>query len=190
MMNFYPFFWSPFYRRPSPYYLNNNSAYNARCETVHNLGCGSTYNLEHNVNYNSNYRLNYNLHNCSNVSNKKPETHCFPSASRSNKQEKFNDSNLSSKNCEKSRNDNFKNYIKSRNNNFKSTESTCYSKDNSLPCIDSCFEGNYFSDEYFEIFGLKLHFDDLLIICILFFLYQEDVKDTYLYISLILLLLS
>lgn len=61
---------------------------------------------------------------------------------------------------------------------------------NSLPCIDSCFEDNYFSDEYFEIFGLKLHFDDILIICILFFLYQEDVKDTYLYISLILLLLS
>ena len=45
-------------------------------------------------------------------------------------------------------------------------------------------------DEFFEIFGLKLHFDDLLIIAILFFLYQEEVKDTYLYIALILLLLS
>lgn len=46
------------------------------------------------------------------------------------------------------------------------------------------------SDECFEIFGLKLYFDDLLIIALLFFLYQEDVKDTYLYIALILLLLS
>lgn len=46
------------------------------------------------------------------------------------------------------------------------------------------------SDECFEIFGLKLHFDDLLIIALLFFLYKEDVKDIYLYISLILLLLS
>lgn len=45
-------------------------------------------------------------------------------------------------------------------------------------------------EEFFEIFGLKLHFDDLLIIAILFFLYQEEVKDTYLYIALILLLLS
>ena len=45
-------------------------------------------------------------------------------------------------------------------------------------------------DEYFEILGLKLHFDDLLIICILIVLYQEDVKDTYLYVALILLLLS
>lgn len=46
------------------------------------------------------------------------------------------------------------------------------------------------SEECFEIFGLKLYFDDLLIIALLFFLYQEDVKDTYLYIALILLLLS
>ena len=48
----------------------------------------------------------------------------------------------------------------------------------------------HFYDECFEILGLKLHFDDLLIMCILFFLYQEDVKDSYLYIALILLLLS
>ena len=46
------------------------------------------------------------------------------------------------------------------------------------------------SEECFEIFGLKLYFDDLLIIALLFFLYQEEVKDTYLYIALILLLLS
>lgn len=45
-------------------------------------------------------------------------------------------------------------------------------------------------EECFEIFGLKLHFDDLLLIALLFFLYQEEVKDTYLYIALILLLLS
>lgn len=49
---------------------------------------------------------------------------------------------------------------------------------------------DYNNQEVFEIFGLKLHFDDLLIIALLFFLYQEDVKDTYLYIVLILLLLS
>lgn len=46
------------------------------------------------------------------------------------------------------------------------------------------------TEECFEILGLKLHFDDLLIIALLFFLYQEEVKDTYLYIALILLLLS
>ncbi len=45
-------------------------------------------------------------------------------------------------------------------------------------------------EECFELFGLKLHFDDLLLIALLFFLYKEDVKDSYLYIALILLLLS
>lgn len=152
MMNFYPFFGPPFYRRPSHYYSGNNYAYNAKRETAHNSGCAPTYNPGHNVNYNSTYRSNNNLHNYSNVPNKNTETHYSPSITPSQN---------------------------NRDNN-----------NNSLPCIDSCFEDNYFSDEYFEIFGLKLHFDDILIICILFFLYQEDVKDTYLYISLILLLLS
>lgn len=41
-----------------------------------------------------------------------------------------------------------------------------------------------------EIMGIKIYFDDLLIICILLFLYQEGIQDQYLFISLILLLLS
>ncbi len=42
----------------------------------------------------------------------------------------------------------------------------------------------------FEAFGLKIYFDDVLIICILLFLYQEKIQDEYLFIALILLLLS
>ena len=42
----------------------------------------------------------------------------------------------------------------------------------------------------FEIFGIKLYFDDLLIIALLFFLYEEGVEDNLLFISLVLLLLS
>lgn len=45
-------------------------------------------------------------------------------------------------------------------------------------------------EECFEIFGLKLYYDDILLICLIFFLYQEDVKDQNLFIALILLLLS
>ena len=45
-------------------------------------------------------------------------------------------------------------------------------------------------DYFFELFGLKLYFDDVLLICLIFFLYQEGVKDEELFISLILLLLS
>ena len=46
------------------------------------------------------------------------------------------------------------------------------------------------SEYFFELFGLKLYFDDILLICLIFFLYQEGVKDDELFISLILLLLS
>ena len=46
------------------------------------------------------------------------------------------------------------------------------------------------NDFSFEIFGITLHFDDILLICLLFFLYNEGVHDTLLFISLILLLLS
>lgn len=46
------------------------------------------------------------------------------------------------------------------------------------------------SNYFFELFGLKLYFDDVLLICLIFFLYQEGVKDDELFISLILLLLS
>ena len=45
-------------------------------------------------------------------------------------------------------------------------------------------------DSFFEIFGLKLYFDDILLICMIFFLYTEGVQDQMLFISLILLLLS
>lgn len=185
MMNFYPFFGSPFYRRPSPYYPNRNFNRTAKHETAHNLDCNPIDNTNHNLSYNSTYRSNRNLHNSNNFSSKIAETHCSPITLRPKKQEKFsnfNFSDFSSKNYARSKNSNFK--------NFESAENTGCNKSNNLPYIGSCPEDNYSSDECFEIFGLKLHFDDLLIICILFFLYQEDVKDTYLYISLILLLLS
>lgn len=53
------------------------------------------------------------------------------------------------------------------------------------------FEG--FSDPnqvILEVLGIKLYLDDIIILGLLFILYQEDVKDEMLFISLILLLLS
>ena len=46
------------------------------------------------------------------------------------------------------------------------------------------------SEYFFELFGIKLYYDDILIICILFFLYKEEVKDFELFLSLIMLLIS
>ena len=40
-----------------------------------------------------------------------------------------------------------------------------------------------------ELLGMKLSFDDLLILGILFVLYKEEVNDTSLYIVLVMLLL-
>lgn len=45
-------------------------------------------------------------------------------------------------------------------------------------------------EQFINVFGFKLYFDDILIILILFFLYQEEIKDSYLYIILIMLLIS
>lgn len=42
----------------------------------------------------------------------------------------------------------------------------------------------------FEVFGLKIYLDDALIVCLLFFLYQECIKDDELFLILVLLLLS
>lgn len=42
----------------------------------------------------------------------------------------------------------------------------------------------------FEIFGMKLYFDDLLLLGLLFFLYSEGVQDQELFFALVLLLLS
>lgn len=49
---------------------------------------------------------------------------------------------------------------------------------------------NDIEEPLFEMFGISLYLDDIIIICILIFLYQEDVKDDMLYISLFLLLIS
>lgn len=41
-----------------------------------------------------------------------------------------------------------------------------------------------------ELFGIRLYLDDIIILCLLFLLYKEDVKDEMLFIALILLLLG
>ena len=44
--------------------------------------------------------------------------------------------------------------------------------------------------EYFEIFGIRLYMDDILLLALLFFLYNEGTDDPLLFISLLLLLMS
>lgn len=77
-------------------------------------------------------------------------------------------------------------------NESTQSESTNAQCNGSCNVENSCATDDYSiaSKELFEIFGFKVYFDDLLIVCILLFLYQEGVEDEYLFISLILLLFS
>lgn len=55
------------------------------------------------------------------------------------------------------------------------------------------FKNPFFTDmeePIFEILGIQLYLDDIIILGLLFFLYQEGVQDEMLFIALILLLLS
>lgn len=101
------------------------------------------------------------------------------------------------KNISSDNNNLYSPYIRSNSdsNNFKkidcldSLNGSCVSNDTfninkKKPLTE--LDGNYF----FEVFGIKLYFDDILLICLLFFLYEEGVKDQELFVSLILLLLS
>lgn len=49
---------------------------------------------------------------------------------------------------------------------------------------------NNIEEPIFEILGIKLYLDDIIILGLLFFLYQEGVQDQMLYMALVLLLLS
>ncbi len=74
--------------------------------------------------------------------------------------------------------------------NIRASKSMGSSSKSDEPRKEKDSSNEPFDDYFFEIFGLKLYFDDVLIICLLFFLYQEGVNDQELFISLILLLLS
>lgn len=62
----------------------------------------------------------------------------------------------------------------------------------SMPLVEnkvSSDDNRHKEDYIFDFLGIKLYFDDLLLICLIFFLYNEGVKDQALFIILILLLL-
>jgi hypothetical protein len=71
------------------------------------------------------------------------------------------------------------NDIPSTKNNVKSIENNKRNQDNIG-----------FNFDHINIFGIDLFSDDILLILLIYFLYTEGVKDIYLFIVLILLLLS
>jgi hypothetical protein len=83
-------------------------------------------------------------------------------------------------------NNNLHNHKSLNNNSNKDLQN-----DNFSPKVDEKSKDNMNEDGYlFNLFGLKLYFDDILLICLIFFLYNEGVKDEGLFFALILLLLT
>ncbi|MBQ3414065.1 MAG: hypothetical protein IJH39_01680 [Clostridia bacterium] len=76
-----------------------------------------------------------------------------------------------------------KRFIPLKSKNSNNEKQSCQIENNNL-ATDSNFK------PLFEIFGLKLYMDDILILCLLFFLYEENVKDELLFIALLMLLLN
>ena len=83
------------------------------------------------------------------------------------------------------------NNIPDKSVSLEQTVSKTFSSTNGSEQVNKKDSSNEpFDNYFFDIFGLKLYFDDVMIICLLFFLYEEGVNDQELFISLILLLLS
>ncbi len=84
----------------------------------------------------------------------------------------------------------------SMNHNFehantkkKEVKTTIHKEKENTTKKDDCFS-DIEDSPLFQIFGINLYFDDILLVCLIFFLYQEGVKDESLFMALILLLLS
>lgn len=71
-------------------------------------------------------------------------------------------------------------------------QSNCNVQNESKQFEKSSHNKNNSSDStvWLDLFGIKLHFDDVLILSLLFFLYKEDVKDEGLFLALVMLLIS
>ena len=88
----------------------------------------------------------------------------------------------------KSQNNNQNNNHNNNENNYNNGNQ--YKLDTNLRNNTSTSQNLDSDEEFFDFFGIRLASDDLLILALLFFLYKEEAKDPYLYISLLLLLLS
>ena len=126
------------------------------------------YNLPFFPQFHSKYRMNYpqNIYNNPNL-NKRP-----PNAS-----DVYHNQNNVNPNRFNSR-------AKTFTYNHQNYSSNCISTNN----LNN--DKNSDDNNYFDIFGIKLSSDDILLICLIFFLYTEGVKDDFLFIALVLLLIS
>lgn len=158
------------------------------------------YNYRNNLNRNINH-LNYPTENSSIVCPSSRDNNNTENYVEKNNNSMDRSSNIVNDACQKtnykndiSQNINYKDNTNFKNNNCENDNSKLTKNKSSKFYLGPIvFDSSSFSDlekPVLEILGLKLYLDDILIISLLYFLYEEDVKDETLFISLLLLLLS
>lgn len=119
------------------------------------------------------------------VAPKHPDFYARGSSFRKQPNNNYQEKNYSS-NIPRNNNilkDNTRTNFQTRENpNNHNTKYSKFDNFNSRSCQDSSPMSN--------LLGLNIYFDDILIICVLFFLYNEGVNDPYLFLTLVLLLMS
>lgn len=170
-MNSFPFFRFPYDNYYRYYNYRNNLNKNNLNKNINSLIC----NTENSSTTCPPYKYNKNYENYV-----KPNTNCTDKSSK-----------IVNNTCQKA---NYKNNSDFKNNNCENNnDRLAKNKSSKFHLGPIVFDSSSFSDfekPVLELLGLKLYLDDLLIISLLYFLYEEDVKDETLFISLLLLLLS
>lgn len=173
----YPYFGLPNYTR----YIHPNIYQSQDSNTLNKISNNLSHVKPYNINLNNNYYEKFTNRDFNN----KESNYFTPNHQQIKSKYNSNTYNYNAHNPNFSSNNNTNsiknNYI---SNNFSNKS---YSKENKIN-TNSDFEES--SSPLFSILGINLFFDDILILCILFFLYNENVNDPFLYIILILLLLT
>lgn len=77
----------------------------------------------------------------------------------------------------------------SKNDPYTNFDTKTKTKFNHVQSENSTIEENNFNHPILKFQSIEIYEDDLMILMLLFFLYKEDVHDTFLYIALFALLL-
>ncbi len=162
MINNFPFFRGPFYRYPR-YYSNNWS------HTPYN-------NIV--LNSNPDFR-NDCFNNSKNLTSSQVESDNLTASNTRNSIDKEISSDRKKENFSNNKRNNFANQ--------KEKSSKYFPLGPILINTDGFFDKN---EPVFNLSGLKIYLDDIIIVSLIYILYKEDVKDDVLFISLLLLLIS
>ena len=179
---------------PPPFFRPTYSPYKNRLNENRNLNYDSKNNINHNSYKNFNNNNNHNSNNNNNNNN---------TNNNNSNNNNTNNNKIIFENTPNYQNRNLKfNNIPSQkksttNNNSKNAQNLDFPLDllrhipPSIGPISFNYNGLLNQNEpIFDLLGMKLYLDDIIIICILFVLYNQEVKDESLYLILIMLLFS